>query len=307
MIDKKIADSMIVFDRALVRRHRDRAAAGLATADFLFREAASRLVDRLNDTTRHFPLALDLGCHGGTIVEAVRALKKIDHLLQCDLSPGMAAHAAKLAPAFVADEEYLPVAMHSLDLILSNLSLHWVNDLPGALVQARHALKPDGFFLATVFGGETLKELRASLLEAEGEMTGGASPRVSPFVDVRDAGALMQRAGFALPVVDADAITVTYSDPLKLLADLRAMGETNAVAERSRKPLRRDVLGRALQVYAEKFSDPRGRVTATFQFVTLTGWAPHTSQPKALRPGSATSRLADALTTTEIPLDDKTR
>ncbi|MBL8642726.1 MAG: methyltransferase domain-containing protein [Rhodospirillaceae bacterium] len=299
-------DSMMVFDRLAVRRHRDRAAATLASADFLFREAAVRLLDRLDDVTRRFALALDLGCRHGAVAEALKSHTKVDHLVQCDLSPALARHAAANgAPTFAADEEALPLAEQSLDLVLSNLSLHWVNDLPGALVQARRALKPDGLFLATVFGGETLKELRACLMEAESEVSGGASPRVSPFVDVRDAGSLLNRAGFALPVVDADAMTVTYAEPLKLLADLRAMGETNAVHERNKRFMRRDVLGRALQLYAEKFVDARGRVVATFQIVTLTGWAPHASQQKALRPGSASARLADALTTTEIALDEK--
>ncbi|MBL8629867.1 MAG: methyltransferase domain-containing protein [Rhodospirillaceae bacterium] len=298
-------DSMMVFDRKAVRRHRDRASATLSTADFLFREAAVRVADRLNDVTRRFGLGLNVGCRHGELVQELGAASKVDHLLQCDFSPRMAMKAAATAPTFAADEEFLPIAEQSLDLVISNLSLHWVNDLPGAMVQLRRALRPDGLFLATLFGGETLKELRACLIEAESQITGGASPRVSPFVDVRDAGGLLNRAGFALPVVDADAITVTYADPLRLLADLRAMGETNAVHERSKRFLRRDVLGRALQLYMDRFADARGRAVATFQIVTLTGWAPHTSQQQALRPGSAKARLADALTTTEIALDEK--
>ncbi len=298
-----MSDSMLVFDRSAVRRHRDRAAARLGEADFLFREAAERLVDRLDDVTRRFPLALDLGCHGGQVAAVLGNSAKIDHLFQCDTSPAMARVAKKNGqPTLSGDEEALPFGDGTLDLVISNLSLHWTNDLPGALVQIRRALKPDGLLLATVFGGETLKELRTVLIEAESEITGGASPRVSPFVDVRDAGQLMNRAGFALPVIDADSITVTYAEPLKLLADLRAMGETNAVRERRKTFLRRDVLARALEIYREKFSDPRGRVTATFQIITMTGWAPHASQQKAMRPGSATARLADALNTIEIPI-----
>jgi SAM-dependent methyltransferase len=296
----------MVFDRTAVRRHRDRASATLSTADFLFREAAVRLSDRLNDVTRRFELGLNIGCRHGELGQELSSISKVDRLLQCDVSARMAHEAARVAPSFVADEEFLPIGEDTIDLALSNLSLHWVNDLPGAMVQIRRALNPDGLFLATLFGGETLKELRTCLIEAESEVTGGASPRVSPFVDVRDAGGLLNRAGFALPVVDADAITVTYTDPLKLMADLRAMGETNAVNERSKKFLRRDVLGRALQIYMERFVDERGRAVATFQIVTLTGWAPHASQQKAMRPGSAKARLADALTTTEIALDDKT-
>ena len=302
-----MSDSMLVFDRSTVRRHRDRAASSISETDFLFREAAERLLDRINDVTRRFPLALDLGCHAGQIARLLGDVSKIDHLIQCDLSAAM----ARLAringhPALVADEETLPFGDNTLDWVISNLSLHWTNDLPGALVQIRRALKPDGLLLATVFGGETLKELRAALIEAESEITGGASPRISPFVDVRDAGQLMNRAGFALPVIDADTITVTYADPLKLMADLRAMGETNAVRERHKSFLRRDVLARALEIYRAQYSDSRGRVMATFQIVTMTGWAPHASQQKAMRPGSAKTRLADALNATEESLDDKT-
>lgn len=302
-----MTDSMMVFHRLAVRRHRDRASALFSHADFLFREAAVRLLDRLNDVKRRFPLAANIGCHQGEVAGELGTHSKVDALVQCDFSPAMARVAAQnKIPTLVADEEALPFGAATLDLAISNLSLHWVNDLPGALVQIKRALKPDGLLLATVFGGETLKELRASLIEAESEITGGASPRVSPFVDVRDAGALLNRAGFALPVVDADAITVTYAEPLKLMADLRAMGETNAVNERSKKFLRRDVLARALEIYRERFTDARGRCVATFQIVTMTGWAPHASQQKALRPGSATARLADALTTQEIKLDDTT-
>jgi NADH dehydrogenase [ubiquinone] 1 alpha subcomplex assembly factor 5 len=298
-----MSDSMFVFDRLAVRRHRDRAAMNFGHADFLFREAAERLTDRLHDVTRRFPLALDLGCHGGQVAQVLGTSSKIDHLIQCDASPMMAQCArANGVSTLSADEEALPFGEQTLDLAISNLALHWTNDLPGALVQIRRALKPDGLLLATVFGGETLKELRTALLEAESEITGGASPRVSPFVDVRDAGQLMNRAGFALPVIDSDTITVTYAEPLKLMADLRAMGQTNAVRERRKTFLRRDVLARALNIYQDRFTDERGRVVATFQIVTLTGWAPHASQQKALRPGSAKARLADALSTTEIPI-----
>lgn len=292
-----MADSMQIFDRSLVRARRERAAAGFVRADFLIREAGARLADRLLDVTRPFPLALDLGCHAGGLGAELKGSPRIGGLIQADLSPRMAgaAQRANGLPAFCADEEALPVAAQSLDLVLSNLSLHWVNDLPGTLTQIRMALKPDGLFLATLFGTETLKELRAVLMDAEIEIAGGAAPRVSPFTDVRDAGNLLTRAGFALPVVDADTITVTYSDMFKLMADLRGMAETNAVLERRRVPTRRDVFLRAAQLYAERFADPRGRIVASFQIVSMTAWAPHASQQKPLRPGSATARLADAL------------
>jgi NADH dehydrogenase [ubiquinone] 1 alpha subcomplex assembly factor 5 len=303
-------DSMQIFDRDLVRRRRERAAAGFTNSDFLFRESAGRLADRLLDVARDFPTALDLGCHTGQLatILAETATSRIGTLLQADLSPAMAriARGTTGRATMVADEEFLPVADHSLDLVLSNLSLHWVNDLPGALAQIRRAIKPDGLFLATLFGGETLRELRTALMEAEAETTGGVAPRVSPFTDLRDAGNLLTRAGFALPVVDADIITVTYRDMFKLMADLRAMAECNAVLERRKIPTRRDTFLRAAEIYAEHFTNKRGRLAATFQIVTMTAWVPHASQPKALRPGSATARLADALKTAEVSLGEAT-
>jgi SAM-dependent methyltransferase len=225
----------------------------------------------------------------------------VETIVQCDLSPTMM-RAARARPCTtgparlvtVADEEFLPFADGSFDLIVSCLSLHWTNDLPGALVQARRALKPDGLFLAAILGGETLGELRRALIEAEVAETGGAGPRVSPFADVRDAGALLQRAGFALPVVDADTITVSYENALDLMRDLRGMGEANAIAERRKDFTRRSTLLRAAAIYEDMFADA-GRMPATFQVVNLTAWAPHASQPKALKPGSAAHRLADAL------------
>ncbi len=303
---------MRVFDRDLVRRHRDRAAAALARSDFLLRETAERLTDRLLDVALSFPLALDLGCHTGQVAAALAgvpaARAKIGTLFQADFSPAMASLARSNAgaPTFTADEEVLPVADNALDLVLSNLSLHWVNDLPGALAQIRRAIKPNGLFLATLFGGETLKELRVALLEAEAETSGGVGPRVSPFTDVRDAGNLLTRAGFALPVVDADTIVVTYADMFKLMADLRAMAETNAVLERRKSPSRRETFLRAAEIYRTRFADSRDRLPATFQIVTMTAWAPHASQQKPLRPGSATARLADALKTNEMPLNETT-
>ena len=298
---------MQIFDRDLVRRRRDRAASSLAGSDFLLREAGGRLTDRLLDVTRDFPMALDLGCHTGQVAEILGNHAKIGTLIQADFSPKMA-RLARLNghPTLNADEEMLPIAEGALDLVLSNLSLHWVNDLPGALAQIRRSLKADGFFLATMFGGETLRELRSSLLEAEAETTGGVAPRVSPFTDVRDAGNLLTRAGFALPVVDADTITVTYGDMFKLMADLRAMAETNAVIERRKIPTRRETFLRAAEIYRERFTDGRGRLTATFQILTLTAWAPHASQQKPLRPGSATARLADVLKTQEVELGETT-
>ena len=224
-------------------------------------------------------------------------------LVQCDLSVEMARRAGTLCLA--ADEEALPFADASFDLVLSCLSLHWVNDLPGALSQVRRALKPDGLFLAAMLGGNTLGELRAALAEAEAACEGGLSPRVSPFADVADAGALLQRAGFALPVVDSDTITVSYAEPLKLMRDLRLMGEGNALHHRRKGFTRRATLMDAGVRYRDMFGDGRGRVPATFQAITMTAWAPHPSQPKALAPGSAKARLSEALETKEIPAGEK--
>jgi SAM-dependent methyltransferase len=266
----------IIFDRLQVRRQRDRAAAGLAQHDFLFREVAERLADRLLDITRRFPLALDIGCHTGILAETLAGRGGIETLLQCDLSPAMAAAARRATggPTAAADEEALPFAAGRFDLVLSDLSLHWVNDLPGALLQIRHLLKPDGLMLAAMLGGETLCELRQCLMEAELAEEGGAGPRVSPFADVRDAGALLQRAGFSQPVVDSDTITVTYATAAALLADLRGMGETNAVIGRRKGCSRRATFAHAFALYEDRFGDRGGRLPATFQVITLTAWKP---------------------------------
>jgi len=265
----------IVFDRTQVRRQRDRAAATLANHDFLLQESADRMIDRLEDVTRQFPVALDLGCHGGELARRLRGRFGIETLISSDLSPNMAQLAAQDGSlTLAADEETLPFAEGRFDLVVSNLSLHWVNDLPGALLQIRRLLKPDGLFMASMLGGETLRELRQAMMEAELAEEGGVSPRVSPFVDVRDAGALLQRAGFSLPVADLDVVDVTYGDPMTLLADLRGMGETNAVKVRRKGFTRRATIGRALGLYHERFAGEDGRMPASFQILTLTGWTP---------------------------------
>ena len=302
-----MAESPIrVFDRQLLRMHRDRAAARLHDHDFLFREIAERLTERLDDVKRRFSAALDLGCHSGHVKRALRGGGKVDFLVQCDLSPRMAALANAGAPALAGDEEALPFADSSFDLIVSSLSLHWVNDLPGALAQIRRALKPDGLFLAALFGGQTLSELRAAFTETE-LADGGASAHVAPFADIRDAGGLLQRAGFALPVADTETIVATYADAFGLIADLRGMGETNVALLRSRAVTPRAVLARMARTYAERYGDADARIPATFQVIYLTAWAPHSTQPKALRPGAAKSRLAEALDTSERPAGDKAR
>ncbi|WP_316979768.1 methyltransferase domain-containing protein [Shumkonia mesophila] len=300
-----MADPMTVFDRRTVRLHRERAAKGLESFDFLFAEVGERLADRLDDVTRRFPMALDLGCHTGILAGRLAGRGGIETLVACDLSEAMARRAGPLALA--ADEERLPFAEGVFDLVLSNLSLHWVNDLPGALVQIRRALRPDGLFLGALFGGATCRELRQALAEAEIAQEGGLSPRVSPLAEVRDAGNLLQRAGFALPVADSDTLTVSYADPLKLMADLRGMGEANAALARRRTPTRRATLAAAAKRYQSLFAAADGRVPATFEVIYLTAWAPHPSQQKPARPGSAKARLADALGVPEIPAGDKAR
>jgi NADH dehydrogenase [ubiquinone] 1 alpha subcomplex assembly factor 5 len=293
-----------VFDRALHARRRGRAAAGFDAHDFLIRRVAEEFADRLAAVTRNFPLALDLGSHRGALKLAPVEPGKIDRIVSTDLSPAMLADGTGQRVA--ADEERLPFRDGSFDLVSSVLSLHWTNDLPGALIQIRRALKPDGLLLGAMFGGETLTELRQSLAEAEIEREGGLSPRVSPFADLRDMGSLMQRAGFALPVVDTDRVTVRYANIFRLMGELRGMGETNALIERRRTPLKRGTLARAAEIYAEKFGLPDGRIPATFEIFMLTGWAPHESQQKPLKPGSATSKLADALGTSEQNAGEKT-
>ena len=288
-----MAEPVHVFDRLAVRRRRDRAGRSAEPATFLFDTIAERLTDRLDDLRRSFADALILGALGGRLAELVAAQPGLRTLITADLSEALARRAA--GPAVVADEEALPFAAGAFDLIMGGFSLHAVNDLPGALVQARRALRPDGLFLAAMAGGQTLFELRRALIEAEAEIEGGASPRVAPFAELRDAGALLQRAGFALPVADQDTITVSWPDALALMADLRAMGEANALSERLRRPTRRATLLAAAGRYRELFGDDRGRIPATFQILYLTGWAPGPGQQKPLAPGSAAARLADAL------------
>jgi SAM-dependent methyltransferase len=282
----------VLFDRRVLRMRRDRVAPALSGVDFLVREAAVRLVERLGDVRRAFPRALELGCHTGQLAAALRGTVQIGQLIQADLSDRMVRQAN--GARVVADEEALPFGPACLDLVVSCFSLHWVNDLPGTLAQVRHSLKPDGLFLAIMPGGTTLFELREALMRAELEIAGGAGPRISPFVDVRDAGMLLQRAGLALPVVDVDTVTVTYDHPLRLIAELRAMGEANALVQRGRA-LDRTTLGRACAIYRELFGDRAQRIPATFQLLTLSAWAPDPGQPQPIRRGSGRIDLAEAL------------
>ena len=282
-----------VFDRAAVRRWRNRSAGPGGNATFLYDEVAERLADRLDDIDREFRRVLVVGALGNRLCALVAARAGVERVVVCDTAEALVRNRTGIP--VVADEEAVPFAPASFDLVLGALSLHAVNDLPGVLVQIRRILVADGLFLAGCFGGETLHELRRVLLEAESEVSGGASPRVAPFADVRDGGALLQRAGFALPVADSDTVVVTWPDAPALMRDLRSMGEANALASRRRTPTPRAVFAAAAARYRELFGDPDGRIPATFQVLYLTGWAPAASQQQPLRPGSAAARLADAL------------
>lgn len=289
----------LVFDRRLVAARRRRAFAGGGSADFLMSHVAEDVALRLAAVSRHFPVAVDLGS-GGAVAEVLTASGKCDTIWRAD-----ALAAGPGRPDLVLDEEALPFAPASLDLVVATLTLQAVNDLPGSFAQIRRALKPDGLMLAAVVGGDTLTELRESLLAAEVELTGGASPRVAPFADLRALASLLQRAGFALPVADTDRLTVRYANLFALMADLRALGATSSLTDRLRVPARRALLVRAAEIYAERFSDPDGRIRATVEIVSLSGWTPHESQQKPLAPGSAKARLADALGATERPAGEK--
>lgn len=287
-----MTQSHLIFDRKRVRAHRQRASEHLSGHDFLLREMAQRLADKLLDINRTFPRALDLGAHHGMLAEYLPEKSGITTLIQSDLSAEMISEAK--GARLVADEELLPFAPESFDLVLSVGSLHWVNDLPGTLIQIRQILKPDGLFLAMLPGGQTLKELRRAFEQAE-MAVGGLSPRVSPFVDLRDAGSLLQRAGFALPVVDSDTLTVSYPHPLKLMHDLRFMGEGSALIEGRKHFMPCSLLMSAVDHYLQECSDEKGRIPATFELVSLTAWKPHASQQQPLRPGSGKANLKDVL------------
>ena len=281
-----------IFDRRLVRRRLARAAVA-GPEEFLLVHASEEFCERLSSIKRRFSAVLDAGTPSPRL-----AARLADRL-----RPGLLVRMAPLAETagegsllrLLGDEENLPLAPECFDLAVSALSLQNLNDLPGALVQLRRVLKPDGLFLGCLLGGQSLHELRTALAVAETEIYGGISPRVAPFADVRDMGGLLQRAGFALPVADSEPVAVRYADMFGLLRDLRAMGATNALSARLRKPSTRGLFLRAASIYAEQFADPGGRVRATFEMIFVSGWAPHASQRKPLPPGSAKMRLADAL------------
>jgi SAM-dependent methyltransferase len=288
-----------IFDRSLLRA-RQRRARALGPETFLLDRVAAELGERLSVVLRQFDLAVDLGTPTGALRRVLTLGGKVATVIAAAPDVGR-----DTPLGVIADEEALPFADASLNLVVSALALQFVNDLPGALIQIRRALKPDGLFLAALIGGDSLAELRESFAQAESEVEGGVSPHVAPFADLREVGALLQRAGFALPVIDSDRLTVRYNSVSGLMSDLRRMGATNVLNERRRTPLKRATLARMVQIYGERFADADGRLRATFEIVWLSGWAPHESQQKPLRPGSAKQRLADALGTKEIPTGEK--
>ena len=293
--------SPIIFDRQLLRARRRRAER-LGASDFLVERAAADMAERLATVLRRFDLAVDLGTPGDAVQRALAASGKVGRII---VANPLATGTPEIPLAVVTDEEALPFRDGTLDLVVSVLSLQFVNDLPGVLVQIRRALKADGLLLVALLGGDTLAELREAFAAAETEIEDGVSPRVAPFADLRELGALLQRAGFALPVADVERLTVRYASPLDLMRDLRRMGATNALVERSRRPLRRATLKRMMEIYGERFSDADGRIRATFDIVWLSGWAPHAGQQQPLKPGSAQRRLADALGAKEQSAGEK--
>ncbi len=290
-----------IFDRRLLRARQARARK-LGPATFLLDRTASELGERLSAVLRQFGIAVDLGTPTDAVRQVLAESGKAGTIVAATV------HSTPVGQSFLsvaADEETLPFANASLDLVVSALALQFVNDLPGTLIQIRRALKPDGLLLAALVGGESLSELREAIAAAEIEIEGGVSPHIAPFADVRELGALLQRAGFALPVVDSERLIVRYDSISALIRDLRHMGATNILNERRRKPLKRATAQRMAEVYRERFADEDGRLRASFEIIWLSGWAPHEGQQKPLRPGSATRRLSDALNTAEISTGEK--
>jgi len=298
-----MTDERLLFDRKLLRERRARFAHEIAARELVLAHVAREIAERVGLMLRPFPLALDLGAYHGLLGRKVAELPSVGAMIYAESALAFAALCPR--PALVCDEDLLPFRDASLNLIVSGLALHRVNDLPGALIQIKRALAPDGLFIAALLGSGALSELREALIEAEAEAQGGASPRVAPFGDVRAYGALLQRAGFALPVADAETLTVLYLSPREVMREIRALGGGNVLLARSRQPLARHTLQRAEDIYRARHGMPDGKVSASFEIVYLTGWGPDPSQQKPLKPGSAAQRLADALGTTERPAGDK--
>jgi SAM-dependent methyltransferase len=298
-----MSDERLLFDRHLLRKRRARFAHEIGEREFLIAYVAREIKERVEIMLREFPRALDLGAYHGLLGCTVATLPSVGEMIYAESAFEYATLCPR--PALVCDEDLLPFKDASFNLVVSGLALHRVNDLPGSLIQIRRALAPDGLFMAAALGAGALIELREALIEAEDEMEGGASPRVSPFGDVRSYGALLQRAGFALPVADAEVLKVTYPSPRDLMREVRALGGGNVLMARKRAPLARRTLARAEDIYRTKHGTADGKVTATFEFVFMSGWSPDASQQKPLQPGSAKQRLADALNTKEVSAGDK--
>jgi NADH dehydrogenase [ubiquinone] 1 alpha subcomplex assembly factor 5 len=298
-----MSDERFLFDRTLLRRRRARFAREIASRETLLAHVAREISERTALMLRSFPLALDLGAYHGLVGRSASQLPSVGAMIYAESVFEFAALCPR--PSLVCDEDLLPFREASLNLIVSGLALHRVNDLPGALIQIRRALARDGLFMGALLGAGALLELRRALLEAEVETQSGASPRVAPFGDVREYGALLQRAGFGLPVADAETLTIPYASPRELMRDVRALGGGNVLLTRSRLPLARKTLERAESLYRERHGLPGGSVSASFEIVYLSGWGPDQSQQKPLKPGSAAQRLADALGTKEEKAGDK--
>jgi len=294
-----------LIDLDLVEQRRDRWAKHARAQDFLLRRVSEDFSARLAIIKRTFQKTLILGAHHGIVGKEISTRDNVDWIISSDTSDALLAQCS--GTCIKAHQEWLPFEEGSLDLVLSPLNFHYANDLPGTLIQIRRALKKDGLLLGAMLGGQTLIELRQAWLQAEAEITGGASPRVAPFADIRDVGALLQRAGFALPVVDSERLTVNYASPLALMQELKAMASSNPLVARSRKPVTKRLLKRASEIYSEQCADPNsGRCPATFEILTLSAWAPDDSQQQPLPRGSAKMRLADALgASTPATHDDK--
>ncbi|WP_310621810.1 class I SAM-dependent methyltransferase [Flexibacterium corallicola] len=293
-------DDHRLFDKPLLaQRRRTILQKNIDGADFLLKATIQDFAERLQFVSRQFEIGIDLGAHSADVTQTLRESGKVQTVLRADLFDPLPNASA---PHMVVDDQSPPLAPESVDLIVSLLNLQVVDDLPGTLAQIRRCLRPDGLFLATVFGSGTLAELRDSLLHAEMELSGGISPRVIPFAETRDLGSLLQRAGFTLPVTDVDRVTVRYNTMFDLMKDLREMGAANPLLARQKHFTSKQLFMKAAQYYAQNYSDPDGRIRATFTFTSLSGWAPHESQQKPLKPGSAKVNLADALGAKEIKI-----
>lgn len=300
-----MTDANRLFDTDILRRHRARAASRAADHDFLLHRVAEDFAERVGIIQRDFPTCLNAGAHHGVLSEHLLRMPSVGGIVELDdVAPPVRSTDARVSRVS-GSLEALPFADAAFDLAVSGLSLQWVNDLPGALVQLRRALKPDGLLLAAVIGGGSLSELRSAWVAAEDAVTGGASPRVAPMADLSDLGGLLQRAGFALPVVDQDSVRVRYKSGLAAMRDVKGMGASNMLVERSRRPVTRGLLAAAAAMLEQQTTEADGRVALTFEILTLTAWVPHESQQKPLKPGSATARLADALGVPERSAGDK--